>query len=143
MKSSAMTNSMTIADLVVDSSAIVAILMVEPDAGPLRRRLRQADYAVVSAANYVECGLVLSRRDGVAGVERLRAFVDLAALDVASVDAAQAQTAIDAHLRFGRGRHPAKLNYGDCFAYALAKTLDAPLLFKGDDFARTDVASAL
>lgn len=143
MKSSAMTTSTPRIDLVVDTSAIVAILLGEPERARFDERIDDATHPVISAASLLECVLVVDRRKTAEGVDRLRLLLDAFSIDMRPVDAIQAEAAIDAHLRFGRGRHPARLNYGDCFAYALAKTADAPLLFKGGDFARTDVTSAL
>ncbi len=134
--------------IVVDSSAVVAILFGETGAEPLVKRLARAPRAErwMSVGNYVEAATVLAgRRDDPAGaVVDLDAFVEGAGLTLVAVDEAQARLAVDARVRFGKGfRSPAKLNYGDCFAYALAKTKGAPLLFVGADFADTDLASAM
>ena len=104
--------------------------------------LALANRRLVSAATVVECGLVLTSRRGEAGVARLNMLLHEAGIEIATVDSEQARTAIDAFRRFGKGRHPAGLNFGDCFAYALAAATGEPLLFKGDDFAKTDIVAA-
>jgi ribonuclease VapC len=133
--------------IVVDSSALVAILLHEPDAIQLRARLARENGAALSVANYVETGQVLARRkpDSIDAVlDDFHAFLRTSLVDLAPVDEAQARLALDARIKYGRGfGHPARLNYSDCFAYALAKTKNLPLLFKGDDFTHTDIVSAL
>lgn len=130
--------------IVVDSSAIVAILTLEPDAPDLLRRLLEDDERLISAATLLETSIVLRTLD--------RARTSDAELDdlvetylaVREVTQQQVQVAREAHLRYGKGMgHPAQLNFGDCFSYALAKSLDVPLLFKGGDFGKTDIKSAL
>lgn len=128
--------------IVVDASALVAIGDFEPDARTYLAALEQADSAVISSVNAIETGLLLFGRKRLKGVEDLNRW--LAALEV-EVDRSVIDHAevLEIYLLFGRGYHRARLNFGDCFAYALAKRLDAPLLYKGDDFARTDIRSAL
>jgi len=125
--------------VIVDSSVFVAVLMAEPDADELSDVLETRSFAV-SAATLTESMIVLR---GKGGEEKVRALDDLlreAAGLVVPLDEGQARLASDAYRRFGRGSgHPARLNYGDCFSYALAITRDEPLLFKGDDFVHTDV----
>ena len=125
--------------MIVDSSVFVAVLMAEPDADELSDVLETRSFAV-SAATLTESMIVLR---GKGGEEKVRALDDLlreAAGLVVPLDEGQARLASDAYRRFGRGSgHPARLNYGDCFSYALAITRDEPLLFKGDDFVHTDV----
>ncbi len=129
--------------IVIDSSAIIAILLNEPERVALENRLAAARKREISAANYVEAGAVLAGRlrDARASAGAvLDRFLDEAAIDIVPVDGAQARLALEARIRFGKGfGHPAGLNYGDSFAYALAKHRDAPLLFVGDDFSRTDI----
>jgi len=130
--------------IVVDASAVVAILLGEPEAADFTARLRdEPNQRVISSVNYWE---VLARAEVAKGeIGRLEAESLLQALriEVLPVDAALTRLAIEAFVRFGR-RTPAKLNLGDCFAYALARTHgDGALLYKGDDFARTDLRSAL
>lgn len=128
--------------IVVDASALVAIASLEPDWRDHLAAIREADTAHLSPANYVETGILLVSR----GLSPDQAAVDswLQELDVVvRDDIPLANAALAAYMRFGKGFHPARLNLSDCFAYALAKALDAPLLYKGDDFSRTDIRSAL
>ena len=129
--------------MILDTSALLAILLDEPE----RRRFVEAIEAdptrVLSAATLVECSIVLEVRHGPDGVRDLDLLLARAEISVAPVDVDQAYEARHAFRNFGRGRHRAKLNFGDCFAYALSRSLGEPLLFKGSDFALTDVSSAL
>lgn len=118
--------------IVVDSSAVVAALSREPDGPRVNRALARAVTPLMSAATYLESSIVLGSR-----------FGDEADVEIVPVDRALADAAVEAWLRFGKGRHPAALNFGDCFAYALASLRGAPLLFIGDDFARTDIGTVL
>jgi ribonuclease VapC len=127
---------------VVDSSALVAILLGEPDADVLAATLAEARQPVISAPNWLEAMIVIQTRLGDSGVAALTQLLDAAVVRVEPVDVATAQIAFGAWRRFGKGRHPAGLNFGDCFAYALASTLGVPLLFKGRDFAQTDIGAA-
>jgi len=133
--------------IVVDSSAIVAIALREPGYKRLADRIGEETASLISVANYVECGQVLAQRQLNAVQRALSEFVGLLNrldLVLAPIDEAQARVALDARVRYGRGfGHPARLNYSDCFAYALAKTRALPLLYVGDDFRHTDVVSAL
>nr|WP_147028479.1 type II toxin-antitoxin system VapC family toxin [Methylobacterium oxalidis] len=126
--------------MVVDTSAFVAILAEEPEATIFSELLSLAGRRVMSAGTYLECAIVAAGRFG-GGVD-LDRWLERRSIEVLPVDHALARRAADAFARYGKGRHPAALNFGDCFAYALATALDAPLLFKGEDFARTDVARA-
>jgi ribonuclease VapC len=129
--------------MVVDSSAIIAVFLAEPEAGTMSDLLRAADEARMSAANLTECHIVLDHRTGDDNGEFRRALLFEFGIVIEPVTAADAWAAAGAYRRFGRGRHRAALNYGDCFAYALARSLDAPLLFKGDDFRHTDIEAVL
>jgi ribonuclease VapC len=133
--------------IAVDSSALVVILLAEPDADRFGERLVQEASAVLSVANYVETGQVLAQRkpDSIdATLADFHAFLQTNLIVLASVDEAQARLALAARIKYGRGfGHPARLNYSDCFAYALAKSRGLPLLYKGDDFTHTDIVSAL
>jgi len=129
--------------MVVDSSAIVTVLLEEPGFLTFVDAMVAANDPAVSAATLVECSVVMAARVGPAGVERVDDLLSEAGVRVMAVDARQALVARDAWMRFGKGRHPAALNYGDCFSYALAVTTERPLLFRGDDFGRTDVRAAL
>jgi len=128
--------------VIIDSSAMVAILGHESDARELAIAIEEAPVCRISVANYVEAAMVLdSRRDPVLS-RRLDDFVREAQVLLEPVTLEQAKLARDAYRDFGKGRHRAGLNFGDCFAYALAKEKGEPLLFKGDDFRRTDVEVA-
>lgn len=129
--------------MVLDSSAIIALLLDEPDADSLRLAIADADTRLISAATLVEASLVIESRFGETGGRELDLLINRLGVEIVSVDADQVNEARRAWRRFGRGRHPAGLNYGDLFSYALARTTGQPLLFKGDDFARTDVGRVL
>jgi ribonuclease VapC len=128
--------------MVLDSSALVAVLMNEPSADRVVDTLSRAVTARMSAATLVETSIVMSRYYGDTGTRRVDDLLSLHAVRIEAVTVEQALIARDAFLRFGKGRHHAGLNFGDCFSYALAKHQDEPLLFVGDDFARTDVRVA-
>ena len=127
--------------MVLDTSALLAVLLNEPDAEPLRRAIEADAIRLLSAANLVETAIVIEARVGEAGGRELDLLVHKAAIDVVPVDAAQADLARHAYREFGKGRHVAGLNYGDCFAYALSQSSGEPLLFKGGDFSKTDVVA--
>jgi len=133
--------------MVIDSSAIMAVMLGEPDATRIADRIAAGRHSLISAANYVEAGQVYAQRqrfDPEVSLARYRAFLDNNDIDVAPVDEAQARLALAARIKYGRGfGHLARLNYSDCFAYALAKSRGLPLLYKGDDFTHTDIVSAL
>ena len=125
--------------MVLDTSAILAVLLNEPDADAFRRAIEADSVRLLSAANLVETAIVIEARVGEAGGRELDLLVQKAAIEVVAVDAGQADLARHAYRQFGKGRHAAGLNYGDCFAYALSLSAGEPLLFKGDDFSKTDV----
>jgi ribonuclease VapC len=129
--------------MIVDTSALIAILRDEPEAAACARAIEGAVKRRISAASYVEAAAVIDgSRDPVAS-RRFDDLVKEAELVIEPVTPAQALIARDAYRDFGRGSgHPARLNFGDCFAYALAKAFGEPLLFKGDDFTLTDIACA-
>ena len=126
--------------MIVDTSAVIAILRDEPDAAAFARAIEAAGERRISAANFLEAAVVIDgSRDPVAS-RRLDDLIREAQLLIEPVTEAQARIARDAYRDFGRGSgHPARLNFGDCFAYALAKISGMPLLAKGNDFARTDI----
>jgi ribonuclease VapC len=128
--------------IVVDSSALVAIGTFEPDRPAFIQAIETASEILISPINYVETGVVLTGRGHFVSREGFDEWLSNYRIRVAAEPVIDA-LALDAYLKFGKGRHPAKLNLADCFAYALAKSLDAPLLYKGDDFRMTDVRSAL
>jgi ribonuclease VapC len=129
-------------DLVVDTSALTAILLGEPEAAALLTALSAAPRVGLCAPNRTELLLVIQTRLGDAGVAHAKHFLRLEQIQTVDLDEALADAAADAYRRFGKGRHPAALNFGDCFAYALAMREQVPLLFKGEDFSRTDVRVA-
>lgn len=126
--------------MVVDTSALLAVLQDEAERRVFNEAMEAADSVAMSVASFVETSIVIEVRHGAEGLRALDRFVDRAGIAIAGVDLEQGKVARDAFSRFGKGRHPAGLNFGDCFAYALAKVLGEPLLFKGEDFAQTDVA---
>ncbi|MHB1193081.1 MAG: type II toxin-antitoxin system VapC family toxin [Longimicrobiales bacterium] len=125
--------------VVLDTSALIGILQNEPEADALLASLESADLRYVSAASVVETGIVLQARFGDHGERELDLLLQRAEVEIVPVTPDHAEMARGAFRRFGKGRHPAGLDFGDCFAYALALSLDARLLFTGEDFARTDV----
>jgi ribonuclease VapC len=129
--------------MVIDTSAVIAILFDEPDQQIFVAAIEAAPVRLVSAVSRVELAFVMEGRKGEAGREPLERFFALTGAQVVAVTPQQADLAIGAFRRFGKGRQPAALNLGDCFSYALAQAVDLPLLFKGDDFTRTDVKRAV
>jgi ribonuclease VapC len=125
--------------MVIDSSAIVAVLLNAENAAQIAQAIEVASQRLLSAANLLEASIVIESRKGEAGGRELDLLLYRAAIEIVAVDQDQAETARIAWRRFGKGRHPAELNYGDCFAYALAKSRGLPLLFQGDDFSQTDI----
>jgi ribonuclease VapC len=115
----------------------------EPDAYRFDELLGNAGVRLMSAVNRVELSFVIEGRKRQAGRADVERLLQEAGIEIAAVTPQQAEIAIEAFRRYGKGRHPAALNIGDCFAYALAKATGHPLLFKGDDFAQTDISSAL
>jgi ribonuclease VapC len=129
--------------IAVDTSALIAILFAEQEAEVFKHRLA-AEPARVSAVSLQEASMVLAERLGDATAwQELDELIQAIPLEVIAHDQQLAEIARDAFLRFGKGRHPARLNCGDCASYALAKSLNIPLLFKGTDFAQTDIVAAL
>ncbi|BCH27513.1 type II toxin-antitoxin system VapC family toxin [Mesorhizobium sp. L-8-3] len=126
--------------MVVDSSAVIAILQAEDDAQSLAEALASADHLVMSAVNAHESAMILRARGGSESAQDFWHFLAANGIEVAPFDENQARAASEAFGRFGKGLHSmARLNLADCAAYALAKSLSAPLLFKGDDFTHTDI----
>ncbi|ALL12111.1 type II toxin-antitoxin system VapC family toxin [Caulobacter henricii] len=128
--------------IVVDSSVLVAIATFEADRAAYMQAMEAAAEILISPMNYVEAGIVLTGKGVFVSRDSFDAWLADYRVMIASEPVVDA-VALDAYLRFGKGHHPARLNLADCFAYALAKSLDAPLLYKGDDFLLTDVRSAL
>lgn len=129
--------------MIIDTSAILAILFGEPDAGRYEDAIARAWPRRMSSVALLEAAIVVESRGGVRAGAELDALLDKAEIELAPVTSEHAAAARRAWRRFGRGNHVAGLNFGDCFAYALAEATGEPLLFKGRDFARTDIAPAL
>lgn len=127
--------------MVLDTSALIAVLLDESDAVAFRLAIEADPVRLLSAATLVETSIVIEARVGEAGGRELDRLLQKADVEVVAVDAEQAELARHAFRKFGKGRHAASLNYGDCFSYALAESRGEPLLFKGGDFAKTDVAA--
>lgn len=125
--------------MVIDTSAFVVILANEPERPRFVEEIEAAESRLVSSATWVETSIVIESRYGAEGLRLFDLFLHKAAVALVPVDSDQAHAGRLAFSRFGRGRHRAGLNYGDCFSYALAITRGEPLLFKGDDFGHTDV----
>lgn len=125
--------------MVIDSSALVAIFLREPEREFYLDLIVKDHTRRVSAVTFVETGMVLEGRRGTVAQDELERFLQRLAIEVVAVDRAQARSALAAWRKYGKGRHPAGLNLGDCFSYALAQSTGEPLLAKGEDFARTDV----
>jgi ribonuclease VapC len=129
--------------VIVDSSAILAIVLREPDQERFVDAIVEADLCRMSVSNWFEASMVVDRRGTTEAINRLDDFMQRARIQVMPVSVSQGEIARRAWRTYGRGAHPARLNYGDCFAYALAKETREPLLFKGNDFAQTDIEPAL
>ncbi|MCP4309323.1 MAG: type II toxin-antitoxin system VapC family toxin [bacterium] len=129
--------------MVVDTSALLAILQDEPERHAFIERIGMAQSCCMSTASFVELSLVIESRYGPDGIRDLDLFLSKAGIRLIPVDEEQALLARKGFRDFGKGRHPAGLNFGDCFTYALAKSLGEPLLFKGEDFPRTDMIPAV
>lgn len=127
--------------MVIDTSALIALLSMEPESARLAVALESDATRLVSAATVVEAGLVIESRFGSDGGRELDLLIAKAGLSIEPVTADQADAAREAWRRYGKGRHSAGLDFGDCFSYALAKVTGEPLLFKGDDFAHTDISA--
>jgi ribonuclease VapC len=130
--------------MVIDTSVLIAVLKGEDDAVALTQCMAAAPTRYISAGSMLECGIVIGAFYGDLGLEAMRELASYLQLKTVPFDANQSRAGYEAFRRYGRGsKHPAKLNFGDCFAYALARTRNLPLLFKGDDFIHTDIVPAL
>jgi ribonuclease VapC len=125
--------------VIVDSSAVVSILLRQAGHEALLDRLETGSEAGIGAPTVVETGIVLVARLGIVGKTLLARFLDEASLTVIRFTADHWPVAVDAYIRYGKGRHPAALNFGDCLTYAVCRLSDQPLLYVGDDFTRTDL----
>jgi ribonuclease VapC len=128
--------------VILDTSAILAVLYDEPEQDELLEKIGASDQVGVGAPTLAETAIVLCGARGEIGLSHLADFIERADTVVVSFEAAHWRSAVDAWLRYGKGRHPAALNFGDCLAYATAQVAAQPLLCKGDDFAKTDLALA-
>ncbi|OBG82598.1 ribonuclease VapC [Mycobacterium sp. E802] len=128
--------------MVIDTSALVAMLTDESGAEHLEACVADDPVRMMSTASYLEAANVIESRFGEAGGRELDLWLHRASVELVAVDADQAEAARVAYRRYGKGRHRAGLNYGDCFSYALAKISGQPLLFKGNDFGQTDIVAA-
>ena len=125
--------------MVIDTSAVLAILQDEPERRNFAESIEAADARWMSAATWVETSIVIEARYGSDGLRDFDRLMERVAAEIVPVDVEQARAAREAFRRFGKGRHRAGLNFGDCFSYALARVLGEPLLFKGGDFSQTDL----
>lgn len=125
--------------MVIDSSAIIAILSNEPEAESIAEAIAADPMRLMSAASLLEVAIVIEARYGEAGGDKFDQLLQTGQIKIEPVTVEQAEVARRAFRAYGKGRHPAALNFGDCFSYALAKVLGEPLLFKGDDFSKTDL----
>lgn len=128
--------------MVIDTSVLIAILAQEDDAQRFSDAIEDSDARLLSAATLVEASVVVTTRFGVGGGTNLDALLQESRVEIVPFTEDHARIARDAFVRYGKGRHPAKLNFGDCFSYALAKASGHALLFKGDDFSQTDIRAA-
>ena len=129
--------------IVADTSAFVAIILQEPESDSYRHVLLEAEKVFVSTATAVELHIVVTAKLGADGILRLNHLFAQPLFEIVPVNQQQMVLANQAYDRFGKGRHPARLNYGDLFSYALARNRNLPLLFKGNDFSQTDIVSCL
>lgn len=128
--------------MIIDTSAIIAILFGEDDADSYAKAISRADSCRMSAATFFETAMVVEAQTNNAGGRQFDAFMRRAVISIEPVTEEHAHLARQAFIDFGKGRHPAGLNFGDCFSYALSKATGEPLLFKGRDFAKTDLSRA-
>ncbi|SEF15450.1 ribonuclease VapC [Rhizobiales bacterium GAS191] len=128
--------------MVIDTSAIVAIALNEPEAQAFEQRIADDPIRLISAATVLEAAMVIETRLGEPGGGELDLWLHKVGVEIVAVEAEHADQARRAWRRFGKGRHPAGLNFGDCFSYALAALTQEPLLFKGEDFSKTDIRMA-
>lgn len=129
--------------MVVDSSAVLAVLLGEPDSDRYADALSRPERRFMSSVSRLEAAIVAEARKGEGGAQAFSRLMAACGMEVIAFDTGLSEIALDAWRRFGKGRHPAGLNLGDCASYALAKLLDESLLFKGEDFRRTDIAAVL
>jgi ribonuclease VapC len=129
--------------MIVDTSAIIAVLLGEEEADDFTEQILKSDDCLLSAVSFVEASIIAESNGGDGGVRQLDAFIRTAGISIEPVSEEQALAARQAYSDFGKGRHAAGLNLGDCFSYALSKVSGEPLLFKGADFRKTDIRAAI
>ena len=129
--------------MVIDTSAVMAILQDEPERRSFNEAIEGAETCLMSAASFVEASIVIETRLGYDGLRDFDLFIAKASIELVPVDVEHARIARQAFRNFGKGRNTAGLNFGDCFSYALAKATGLPLLFKGNDFSKTDLEAVL
>jgi ribonuclease VapC len=129
--------------MIIDTSAIIAILNDEPERRAFNQAIEKSDVCLLSTAGFVEASIVMENSRGYEGLRDFDLWMSAAGIVLAPVDVDQAQIARQAFRQYGKGRHPAALNFGDCFSYALTKASGLPLLFKGEDFKKTDIQAAM
>lgn len=125
--------------MIIDTSVLLTILFDEPERHHFNELIASISPSRISTGTYLETAIVLQCRYGKHALHDLKLFLSAAAIEIAGFDLEQAEIATKAYAEFGKGKHPAGLNYGDCFSYALSKSTGEPLLFKGDDFRKTDI----
>lgn len=128
--------------MMLDSSAIVAIMLREPTCGDFLDRISSAEFVAIGAPTLFETAIVLTIKTGRDGLAMVNDFLQETGVIVVTFSQEHVSAAFQAYLKYGKGRHPAALNFGDCLSYAAAQVAGQPLLFKGDDFAKTDVKAA-
>src|ERR1700733_3152690 len=129
--------------MVIDTSALAAIFFHEPERDAFRNAIVAASSRLISAATILEAGMVIESRKGGGAGREFDLFIVRAQIKIVPIDAELAELARSAWRKYGKGRHLAALNFGDCFSYALAKATGFPLLFKGEDFGKTDIQAAI
>ncbi len=129
--------------MIVDASALLAVLLDEPEAPAFAAAICDADPAAISVVNYLEVAIRIDRQDSVTLTQKFDRFIEFSGIGLRPVSVSQTRIARQAYAEFGKGRHRAGLNFGDCFAYALAKEAGDTLLFKGADFIHTDLRPAI
>jgi ribonuclease VapC len=129
--------------MIADTSAIIAVLLGEEEADDFTEQILKSDDCLMSAVSFVEASIIAESNGGDGGVRQLDAFLRTAGISIEPVSEEQALAARQGYSDFGKGRHAAGLNLGDCFSYALAKVSGEPLLFKGQDFRKTDIVAAI